>query len=98
MAAVGVHTDSLGDCVALATPESLSFERLTSLKKLQVATLDTGDSSATRLAYVPHQNLLAVGSVTRSLDVETGDVFQASSVDLRHPITLDCKLTSSVCN
>lgn len=92
MAAASLTTPSLGSCVALATPEGLTFERLTSLKKLQVVTLDTGDSSSTRLAHVPHQNLLAVGSITRTLDSDTGDIFQASSLDLRHPTTLDCKL------
>lgn len=79
--------------IALATPHGITFERLTSLKKLQVLTRDMGDSSATRLAYVPHQNVLAVGSVTRSLDANTGNVFQASSLDLHHPATLECKLS-----
>lgn len=93
VAAATLSAPGLGDVVALATPNGITFERVTSLKKLQVLTRDTGDSSATRLAYIPDQNILAVGSVTRSLDADTGDIFQASSLDLHHPSTLECKLT-----
>ncbi|CAK9784030.1 hypothetical protein CC85DRAFT_281947 [Cutaneotrichosporon oleaginosum] len=89
VAAAPLQVPNLGLLFAIATRDGITLERLTSLKKLQVLTWDTGDSSATRLAYVPHQDILAVGSVTRSLDADTGDVFQASSLDLHHPTTLE---------
>ncbi|BEJ16509.1 hypothetical protein CspHIS471_0511140 [Cutaneotrichosporon sp. HIS471] len=89
VAATTLSAPGIGDVLALATHQGITLERLTSLKKLQVLTRDTGDSSATRLAYVPQQNILAVGSVTRSLDPETGDIFQTSSLDLHHPATLE---------
>ncbi|GMK54981.1 hypothetical protein CspeluHIS016_0200370 [Cutaneotrichosporon spelunceum] len=87
--ATTLSAPGLGDVLVLATHEGITLERFTSLKKLQVLTRDTCDSSATRLAYVPQQDILAVGSVTRSLDAETGEIFQSSSLDLHHPATLE---------
>lgn len=76
-------------CVALATPQGIVFERLTSLKKLQVQTLDLGSRSATRIASLPGMNMIVAGTVTRSMDQQTGDVLQASSVEIRNATSLD---------
>lgn len=89
VAATSLSTSSLGDCVALATPQGIVFERLTSLKKLQVQTLDLGNRSATRVAALPGYNLVVAGTVTRSMDHQTGDVLQSSSVELRNATTLE---------
>lgn len=89
VAATSLSTPSLGDCIALATPLGIVFERLTSLKKLQVQTLDLGNRSATRVAALPGHNLVVAGTVTRAMDHQTGDVLQSSSVDLRNATTLE---------
>lgn len=88
-AATSVTTASLGPCLALATKDGLCFSRLTSLKKLQVQTLDLGAKSATRLTTIPDLKMLAVGTVTRTLDAQTGDVLQVSGVEIRDPTTLE---------
>lgn len=88
-AAAAVTIPTVGPCVAVATAEGLTFERLTSLRKIQVLTLDLGETSSARLDYVSGQNLLAAGTITRSLDPDSGDVFQSSGVDIRRPGSLE---------
>lgn len=85
---MSVSISTLGPCVAIATANGLTFERLTSLRKVQVSTLDLGDSSAIRLDFVPGRDVLAAGMIRRTLDPETGDIFQSSYVEIRHPTTL----------
>lgn len=92
VAAATVTTSTLGNCVVLATPEGLCFSHLTSLKKLQVQTLDLYNTSPLRVAPVPDLKVMAVGTVTRTLDAETGEVLQASGIELRNHTTLDCEL------
>lgn len=87
VAATSLSTPSLGDCIALATPHSIVFERLTSLKKLQVQTLDLGNRSATRVSALPGYNMIVAGTVMRTMDHQTGDVLQSSSVELRNATT-----------
>ncbi|KAL1411075.1 hypothetical protein Q8F55_002024 [Vanrija albida] len=89
LAAASVSTPTLGNAIVLATEEGLKFEAVSSLKKLQVQTLDLGQKSATRLAVVSDLKVLAAGTVTRSLDSQTGDVLQSSSLEIRDPTTLE---------
>lgn len=92
VAAASVTVPSLGSCIVLATADGLCFSRLTSLKKLQVQTLDLDNKSVTRLNAIPDQKLLAAGTVTQTLDSDTGDILQASGVEIRDPMTLECTL------
>lgn len=92
LAAASVSTPALGNAIVVATEEGLTFETVSSLKKLQVQTLDLGKKSATKLSVVPGLKVLAVGTVTRSLDSQTGDVLQSSSLEIRDPTTLECEL------
>lgn len=51
-------------------------------------TLDLKAKSVTRLAAVPELGVLAVGTVTRSMDAQTGEVMQKGSFELRDDTTL----------
>lgn len=90
LAATSITTPGLGTCLVLATADGIRFARLTSLKKLQVQTLDMDFESPTRLAVLPDRTI-AVGTVTQTLSPETGDIIQSSSVELRDATTLECE-------
>jgi hypothetical protein len=60
-----------------------------------VQTLDLKEKSVTRLAAVPELGILAVGTVTRSMDAQTGEVIQKGSFELRDDTALKGELCSS---
>ncbi|ORY34709.1 CPSF A subunit region-domain-containing protein [Naematelia encephala] len=88
VAAVTVNTSSLGNCLALATETGLSFVRINSLKKLQVQTLDLQHRSVEKIVNCPDFRVIAAGSITRTMDPQTGDVKQVSHFELRDPTNL----------
>jgi hypothetical protein len=61
---------------------------VTSLKKLSIQTVDTGETSSTRLAYCPVNRVLAAGVIQRHMNRETGDIEQRASLELRDPVSM----------
>ena len=70
-----------GDHLVLATSSGITFETVTSLKKLSIQTLDLGERAPVKL--VSCGGMLGVGTVIRRMDRETGDVIESSRFDLR---------------
>ncbi|ORX37687.1 CPSF A subunit region-domain-containing protein [Kockovaella imperatae] len=89
VAAANIPTTAFGHVIALASGTGLSFTRVNSLKKLSVSTMDTGDRTANKIISMTTQKLLALGTVSRVLESQTGDVLQSSYIELRDPTTLD---------
>lgn len=87
-AAASVKTSS-GESLVLATPTGLSFVSVTSLKKLQVQTLDTHHRSPTKLTSISELKMLGIASTSRTMDPQNGDVVQTSYFELRDQNTLD---------
>lgn len=73
----------------LAGATGLSFTTVTSLKKLSVQTLDLDERSPTKLVSLPEQKLLGVGSVSRRMNRETGDLIQRAQFELRDQSSLE---------
>ena len=89
VAAVDVSSPSLGNALVLATSSGLSFTKVNSLKKLSVQTMDTGTRTTNKLISLNHHPLLALGSTSRLMDQQTGDVLQTSYFELRDQTTLE---------
>jgi DNA damage-binding protein 1 len=86
--AAAVATYNGPQALILATQTGLTISRVNSLKKLSMQTYETGELSATRLAYCPVHKMLAAGVIQRHMSRETGDVEQRASLELRDPVTM----------
>jgi DNA damage-binding protein 1 len=78
-----------GNCLVFATPTGITFTDITSLKKLSVQTLDLEHRSPMKVVSLAHYKLLGIGSVSRKMDPDTGDIVQSSYFELRDPVTLE---------
>ena len=78
------------DCLVLASPSSIAFTSVASLKKLSVQTLDLQDRTPVKLVNLPNHKLIGLGSISRKMDPDTGDLVQKGYFELREQTTLEC--------
>ena len=74
--------------LVLAASAGLAVTKVNSLKKLSIQTVDTGGTSATRLAHCPVNRILAAGVIKRHMSRETGDIEQRAMLELRDPVSM----------
>lgn len=92
MKAATAITNGTGDLsLILATPTGLSITQVNTFKKLHVQTMDLENRSASSVASLPDLKLLGVGSTSRVMDAESGEMLIRGYFELRDSTTLQCE-------